>query len=856
MLLRRNSKFGSQKGIALLVALFALLLLSAIGMGMMFTANTGTMISANYREVQIATFGAYSGLWEGRDRLMYDTSTTNSMVTLPAGLPSTSAANVIYIINPSSGETIAPWDYSNTFADKELCHDNVLGLTGAAGIPCSGSSSLPSGSSWYTTYDDSSTSAYHLSNPLPFKWARITLKTDNMTTFPISGSASGAQVCWDGQHQVPIPSGYGSDCGPHSGSLGSINVTAVGSGYSSAPTVTITGGGGSGATATANMTYTSTGQVSAAAATNGGSNYTTAPTVTLTGGGGTGAAITAVIVPPGQPIASVSLTSAGSGCYGTGETPAVNYSGGGGSGASITANMVAGTCIYSMTVNGSCSAKKGLSGVAFTVTGGGGSNFAGTIDFKNGTGAVNASHVTATGDNYTSSPTAITLAGCAGLTVGSVTFGRVLSSTTPLNLVTGGGGFTSAPTLSVAVPSTNIGFTGSPATAGSGTTTLGTANPNAGQVTALNVTSGGSGYTSAPTVAFTGGGGTGAAATASIGQTGTVTSVTITNGGTGYTTAPTIGFTGGGGSGAVASSSLASGVYYGQVFLITSFGRSPAGARSMAQMEAVLPVRGMASTGALTLDGPNPTFNSPNSNNFNVIGTDANSCSGTAAAAKPAVGVYDDPNNPTTPSSQTTVTNALARPDHYYGAITPGPDVENVYNTLTSTMGTPSGLEAFGLAVKAIAQSASPSTAYVNPGSINMGTSATPVVAYVDGNVSFGGNVTGYGLLFVTGTLSMGGNFSWYGPIFVVGQGVAAFNGGGNGQIMGQLLVAKTRDASGTVLTDTVGLGAPSMTWNGGGGNGIQYDHCWVDNMMGRIPFTPPRSTKPLKVISIKSLAY
>lgn len=105
----------------------------------------------------------------------------------------------------------------------------------------------------------------------------------------------------------------------------------------------------------------------------------------------------------------------------------------------------------------------------------------------------------------------------------------------------------------------------------------------------------------------------------------------------------------------------------------------------------------------------------------------------------------------------------------------------------------------------------------------------------------------------------MGGNFSWSGPIYAVGQGVAAFNGGGNGQIMGQLLVAVTRSAPygpTNVLPDSPGLGAPSMTWNGGGGNGIQYDHCWVDNMLARVPFTPPRSTKPLKIVSVKSGAY
>jgi uncharacterized protein (TIGR02217 family) len=69
------------------------------------------------------------------------------------------------------------------------------------------------------------------------------------------------------------------------------------------------------------------------------------------------------------------------------------------------------------------------------------------------------------------------------------------------------------------------------------------------------VTNGGSGYTSNPTVVFTGGGGTGAAANAV--RTGNiVTSIVMTNNGTGYTSAPTISFTGGSGSGATATTTL------------------------------------------------------------------------------------------------------------------------------------------------------------------------------------------------------------------------------------------------------------------------------------------------------------
>ena len=74
----------------------------------------------------------------------------------------------------------------------------------------------------------------------------------------------------------------------------------------------------------------------------------------------------------------------------------------------------------------------------------------------------------------------------------------------------------------------------------------------------IAVSAGGTGYTSAPTVTFTGGGGTGATATATV-SGGVVTAVTVTGVGSGYTSVPTIGFTGGAGSGATATATLKEG---------------------------------------------------------------------------------------------------------------------------------------------------------------------------------------------------------------------------------------------------------------------------------------------------------
>ncbi|MBS4210962.1 multicopper oxidase domain-containing protein [Neobacillus rhizophilus] len=77
-----------------------------------------------------------------------------------------------------------------------------------------------------------------------------------------------------------------------------------------------------------------------------------------------------------------------------------------------------------------------------------------------------------------------------------------------------------------------------------------------GPLTGLNLTNGGSGYTSEPIVTISGGGGSGAAATATLAPR-AVESIGMTNGGSGYTSVPQVSVIGGGGSGAKATASLA-----------------------------------------------------------------------------------------------------------------------------------------------------------------------------------------------------------------------------------------------------------------------------------------------------------
>jgi hypothetical protein len=81
---------------------------------------------------------------------------------------------------------------------------------------------------------------------------------------------------------------------------------------------------------------------------------------------------------------------------------------------------------------------------------------------------------------------------------------------------------------------------------GSGATAFASIS-GSGQIDRINITSGGTGYVAAPKVTITGGGGTGATATATI-NNGVVTGINIVNGGSGYSAEPTITISSGNGA--------------------------------------------------------------------------------------------------------------------------------------------------------------------------------------------------------------------------------------------------------------------------------------------------------------------
>lgn len=99
----------------------------------------------------------------------------------------------------------------------------------------------------------------------------------------------------------------------------------------------------------------------------------------------------------------------------------------------------------------------------------------------------------------------------------------------------------------------------------------------------------------------------------------------------------------------------------------------------------------------------------------------------------------------------------------------------------------------------------------------------TPQFTFVDGDATL---LSGSGFVVVTGKLTMRGNTNFKGVILVLGEGVVERDGGGNGEILGGITIAKFDRTSGDFL-------APTFHTNGGGNSNVQYDSASVRNALG-----------------------
>jgi hypothetical protein len=196
----RNTKrrAHSQRGAALVIAIFSLMLISVVATALIVTAGTQNSIKSNYRSAMRAFYDAKAGLEEGRGRLWTNNPDSAAILNcvFPGGVPM-QLGQACYIINPAPGENVDPRNLNpaNTYADAEYGQE-WGGQPPPSGAPLIASTSPNMG----------------VAGPL-YKWVRITPRTEASGGLDVNGGTQRDPtnpLYFDGAHQMlsaggPVP---------------------------------------------------------------------------------------------------------------------------------------------------------------------------------------------------------------------------------------------------------------------------------------------------------------------------------------------------------------------------------------------------------------------------------------------------------------------------------------------------------------------------------------------------------------------------------------------------------------------------------------------------------------------------
>ena len=180
---RKARKRPPQAGTALLIAIFALLLISVVGIALLVSTSADTALAGNYRTSTGAYYGALAGLEEARGRLLWknpayiNNAGSYSNLLSPSGVPTWALTQVLYIINPGPGETVDPTSSNAAnYPDTEYSLEFPgWGLSGAVvNTPIQSVSPVASAG---------------LPGP-SYKWVRINPATEQSLNMDVNGDAA------------------------------------------------------------------------------------------------------------------------------------------------------------------------------------------------------------------------------------------------------------------------------------------------------------------------------------------------------------------------------------------------------------------------------------------------------------------------------------------------------------------------------------------------------------------------------------------------------------------------------------------------------------------------------------------
>lgn len=162
---RHSRRKRSESGIALLIAIFALMLISVVAITLIVASGTESSLAGNYRSSTSAYYAGFAGLEEGRGRVL---PKNPNYFDPMAGLPLLPVGTLRYVVNPAPGESAATMlvTYPDTQYDREFGAGSY-----AAAIK--------------TTTNSVSTVA-GVQGPL-YKWVRINAATERSLGIDVNG---------------------------------------------------------------------------------------------------------------------------------------------------------------------------------------------------------------------------------------------------------------------------------------------------------------------------------------------------------------------------------------------------------------------------------------------------------------------------------------------------------------------------------------------------------------------------------------------------------------------------------------------------------------------------------------------
>ena len=164
-----NKSRQSERGVALIIALLAMAVIAGLGMTLLVSSSTESLINANFRRASLAYFDARGGLEEARGRMGPDAlPLTNNLSSV--GIPCTNAATCPPMYDAATGAAnlaVAYYIRLNTTIDPSIATCTYLGQSGICRDPDAPASAA--NRVYFTTTQPGT--------QIPYVWTKITLAT-------------------------------------------------------------------------------------------------------------------------------------------------------------------------------------------------------------------------------------------------------------------------------------------------------------------------------------------------------------------------------------------------------------------------------------------------------------------------------------------------------------------------------------------------------------------------------------------------------------------------------------------------------------------------------------------------------